>query len=116
MNYGPQQFTSIDRQLADETIGIALDARGAEHITFTVQGNGTTSSGVVTIEEAVYDPLKDPVFTGTWSTITTVNASDVTGGQQKAVHLATGTYGFVRPRISTVIGGTGTVSVFINAD
>ena len=84
-NYGYQNFIAINAQSTDETIGIVLDARGANEIMFTVQGDGTTSSGVITIEEATYDPMVEPAYTGTWSSISTVNASDVTGGAQNAV-------------------------------
>ena len=110
MNFGPQRFVSIDAQLADETLGIPLDAKGAQHVTLYLIGNGTTSSGVITIEEADWDIQKTPEFKGTWSSISTVNASDVTGGVQKAVHLTAAAYSWVRPRISTVIGGGGTIT------
>lgn len=71
-------------------------------------GNGTITSGVITIEEA-YAP-RFP-YSGTWSTVTTVNASDVTGNAQKAVHISPNALLSMRARISTAIGGGGGISV-----
>jgi hypothetical protein len=110
---GPSRLLSLDAKSADETFGVAFNAQQSPYVTFYITGNGTTSSGVVTIEEADWNVAKDTPFSGTWSEITTVNASDVSGGVQKAIHLPVANYHFVRPRISTVIGGGGTVSVVI---
>lgn len=113
----PQTFThlaSLTDATADETLGHVLDARNLINITAYVVGTGTINAGVITIEEADYDPDVTPGgYTGTWSAVTTVNAADVTGGAQKAVHLTSGSYGFLRPRVSTAIGGGGSVSVFL---
>lgn len=111
MNYGAQQFIAIDAQSTDETLGIPLDARGATDITVYCVGNGTTSGGVITIEECAMDLMKGSEFKGTWSSIATVNASDVTAGVQKATHLTVAAYSWVRARISTAISGGGTVTV-----
>src|SRR5215813_8407376 len=72
--------------------------------TWKFQSVGTTSGGVITIEEAA-----DPSYTGTWSTLTTVNASDFSGGAEKDVH-ASGLLRAVRARISSNITGGGTIS------
>ena len=48
---------------------------------------------------------------GNYSAITTENASAFSGGAQIAVHISAAAYYFVRARISTVIGGGGTISV-----
>lgn len=107
----------ITAQLADETTSAPVNCLGYTHLTIYITGAGTTSSGVITIEEADYNPASAAAdfYTGTWSSITTVNASDVTGGAQKAVHLTVSSYMWVRARISTVIGGTGTVSAVLVA-
>lgn len=111
--YGPSRLVSLSVASIDETIGRPFDASGYPYVTVWIKGTGTTSSGVVTIEEAYYDSNVDGIYTGTWSPITTVNASDVTGGAQKAVHLPVANYQWVRPRISTVIGGGGSVTCII---
>jgi hypothetical protein len=92
---------------------IPIDIRSYQENTVYITGTGTTSSGVVTIEESDWDPFDSAqVFSGTWSVITTVAASTLTAGGQTAVHLpAPSAYAWGRVRISTVIGGGGTVTV-----
>lgn len=68
----------------------------------------------MTLEEAYWDPNTSAPFTGTWSSISTVNATDVSGGSvQKVVHVAAGFYAFVRARISSDISGGGSVTVYL---
>ena len=114
-----QRIVSLDAQVTDETLGKFMDCTGYPYIVVYVKGStsGTISSGVVTIEEADWDKEVTPGGPGTdaWSSIQTVNGADVTGGAQKAIHLAVGSYHFVRVRISTAIGGGGTVSAVIIA-
>lgn len=112
---GPQRFLSLPDASDDETLGAPFDASAYPEVTFWIKGTGTTSSGVVTLEEADYDPKTTKVYDGTWSSITTVNASDVSGGKQKAVHYSANSH-WVRPRISTAIGGGGTIAVEITAN
>jgi len=114
---GPQRILSIDAAATDETLGKPFDATNYPYVTFWITGTGTTSSGVVTIEETDWDDeatdsVPDTPF---WSSIQTVNASDVTGGARKAIHLTVSKYRYVRPRISTAIGGGGTITVVITA-
>lgn len=110
-----QCFTS---QSADETLGPWIDVRGKAYLVFYCTSAGTTSSGVVSFEEAAPKDFSasapPPPFggdTGKFSVITTKNASDFTGDAQVAVHLTAAAYCFVRARISTAIGGGGDVSV-----
>ena len=110
---GQGTYNLITAASADETLSQWIDVRGRTHLVFYVIGNGTTSSGVVTLDESVY--VGDQPYGGTPSAITTVNASTVTGDNQAAIHPAVGTYGWVRARISTAIGGGGTVSVVLVA-
>ncbi len=114
---GPKSVQCFYRQSADETLGQWIDVRGYAHVVFYITGNGTTSSGVITLEEAAPEDFGSsttpPVFgaaTDGYAPITTYNASNVSGGLQGAVHLPVAAYCFVRPRISTVIGGGGTIS------
>lgn len=114
---GPKVAQCFTDQSADETLGPWIDVRGYTYLTFYLSGVGTTSTGVVTFEECAPKdvtqlvPVPFSVTTGGYSSIGTANASDVTGGLQKAVHVTPQCTFFVRARISTVIGGGGTVSV-----
>lgn len=78
-----------------------------------LSSTGTTSGGVVTIEEADYDPSAGQIYTGTWAPITTVNASTFTGGAQAAYHCAVGSYRFLRVRVSSAITGGGTITASV---
>lgn len=106
----PKHVVLLTTQTVDETTSDAVHCEGFPNIVVYLKSTGVTSSGVVTIEEA-----DDENYAGTWSEITTVNASDVTGGAEVAVHLEVGAYGWVRVRISTVIGGGGSISAYLKA-
>ncbi len=114
---GPKVAQCFTDQADDETLGPWIDVRGYTNLTFYVSSVGTTSSGVVTFEEcapkdiAQTVPVPYGVTTGGYSAITTQNASTVSGGLQVAVHISSAAYYFVRARISTAIGGGGTISV-----
>jgi len=113
---GPIVVQCFYEQSADETYGPWINVVGAASVTFYLTSTGTTSSGVISIEEGapkkITDPLQVPSeAVGSYSAITTVNASTFTGDAQVALHLTSvATYLFVRARISTVIGGGGSVS------
>lgn len=114
---GPIDLIVISAASADETQGQPIQVTGRDHVTFYVQGSADTiSSGVLTLEEAAYDPSKENAYGGTWSSITTMNAADVTGGAQKAIHLTVASYGWIRARITTAVGGGGTLTVRMVAD
>lgn len=100
----------LTAQTVDETTSIPLNCRGYQYLTFWLTGTGTTSSGVVTLEQAVYDPNTQGIYTGTWSPISVFNASDVSGGMQKTYQMSVADYAFVRARISTAIGGGGSIT------
>jgi hypothetical protein len=104
----PLAVNSLTAAITDETIGVPADCRGRLGVAVEVTGVGTTSSGVITIEEA-----GTANYGGDWSPITTVNASDVDSDATKFIHLPVGAYAWVRTRVSTVIGGGGTVSTVI---
>lgn len=114
MQIGKLRVPLLAAQTVDETTSLPVDCSLFANVVVYISGSGTVSSGVVTIEEADYAD-NAVAYTGTWSEITTVNASDVTGGAQKAVHLSVGAYGWVRTRISTVIGGGGSVTTVLRA-
>ena len=109
---GPKRQVCLLDATTDETLGTPFDASQTPYVTAYVIGTGTTSSGVVTFEEADWSDTETP-YAGTWSSIGTVNASDVTGGAQKASHFAAAAYRYIRPRITTAIGGGGSVTVVL---
>lgn len=109
MTQGYLEAELLTDAITDETTSPWVDVRGRTHLVFYINGLGTTSSGVITLEES--KPTKNNAWPATASSISTVNASDVTGGVDKAVHLTVGAYAFVRARVSTAIGGGGSVTV-----
>ncbi len=120
MAAGPLNYLRIPLlklESADETTSTPVLVLGYSNLSVYVIGKDTTSSGVVTIETADYDPANaaDQLYAGSWSPITTVNASDVTGGAQKVITISNIAYTWVRTRISTVIGGGGTISTTLVA-
>lgn len=105
---GPNLISVMPASSVDETLSRPIDVLGYDRCTFYITGAGTVSSGVITYEEA-----PTIAFTGTWSSITTTDLSMVTvsNGAVAAVHLTSACYGAIRCRISTVVGGGGTVGV-----
>jgi len=101
------------------TTGQSQPIMMAAHIapTFYVIGTGTVSGGTVLIEEADANPETGPGgYSGTWSLVYTVTASDVSGGKQKAIHLTgPNSYGYLRARVSSDITGGGTITVVLRA-
>ena len=97
----------------DETTSPWVDVRGRTAPKFYLSGLGTTSSGVITLEETM--PRADNSWPATPVAITTVNALDVSAGVQKIYQATAGPYAFVRARVSTVIGGGGSVTVGVLA-
>ena len=95
------------------TGGVLLPHGRSHWLTVSLQSNGTTSGGTISIEEARYDPavLNGLDYTGTWSVIQAVSASTFTGGAQVVVHVP-GSFWAVRARISSNITGGGSVDVW----
>lgn len=89
----------------------AIEPGQRDALTIAIIGNGTIASGVVTIEEAYQVP--GTTYAGTWSVITTVTASALTGGAQQLIHLAPTALVSVRVRISTTIGGGGGITAVV---
>lgn len=99
-------------QTADETTGQPVNCLGYRNLSvyFT---RSASLTGVVTIEEADFNPSTETTYTGTWSAMLILDVSTMTTGQY-AYHFATASYSQVRARISTVVAG-GTVSVTLVA-
>lgn len=115
MQIGYLRKDMLTGELADETTGPPICVMGYPYVSIYIKGTGTTSSGVITIETADFNPSTETNYSGTWSSVTTVNASDVDGTKQKLVALTVAEYSFIRARISTVIGGGGTISAVLVA-
>ncbi len=100
----------IDQVLIEE--GIAINTVGALHVqdassivesAFYVQFQGGANAGVVKIETAI-----DPDYAGTWAVLATITFAADAAVQYAAL---TGILRTVRARISTAIGGGGSVTV-----
>ena len=105
----------LKQQIDDETTSKPIDVQGLTCLVLYLIGYGTTSGGTITYEESTDDPsVSDTPYGGTWSIIGTANnASDVSGGKQKATHLSVGAYHRIRARISDAITGGGSISVVL---
>ena len=112
-----QQGTARSTSLSAVTTGTgtAVNVIGREAIAVYITGTGTTSAGVITIEEADWDPVTASTYAGTWASLTTVMASSVTGGAQTVYHVPLGAYRFIRARVSTNVTGGGNVSAVVVA-
>ena len=91
-----------------------IDYKSHGIVTFYLRSIGTTSGGIVLIEEADWDE-KEQVYSGTWSQVASIAASSFTGGAQTAYHVTDSSYGYLRARISSTITGGGTIMVSLRS-
>ena len=96
-------ITWLDGVSADETTSVAMPVNAFVNFSVYVEWGSSTNAGVVTIEEAY-----DPNSTGTWSAIGTVTWSAVSSTD---VFHQRGSFRALRVRVSTAVGGGGTVTV-----
>lgn len=101
----------MDTATATQVSAAPVDCRGYKNPAVYLTGVGTISSGTVLITEA---PTKD--YAGTWATVLTLVASDVSGGKTEGNALPAGAYNFVRAEITVAIGGGGNVSLRLAAN
>lgn len=106
-------FRSVTLNAATMGTGTAINAAGRQGLVLYVRGTGTISTGVITVEEADFNPATESEYAGTWSSITTINANTTTGGAQTAYHFTGLAYRYVRARITTNLTGGGNVTVVI---
>lgn len=99
--------------IADETTSAWVNVRGRTAPKFYLTGLGTTSGGVITLEETM--PRADGSWPATPVAITTVNATDISADVQKIYQATAGPYAYVRARVSTAISGGGSVTVGVIA-
>lgn len=116
----PMTVPLLIAQSADETFSKPVDVRGYTHLVVYVIPNGTVSSGVVQLLEACINPDANephapnpPLYADTWVQV----GSDISPstGAISVLHPTVGAYSHLRARISTVIGGGGTVDVVLVA-
>lgn len=98
----------------DETFSAPFKVAGYTHIVFYIICNGTVSSGAVTYQEAPEDPATHLPFSGTWAAIGSA-VSPTSSAGISATHLTVGAYDYVRARVSTAIGGGGTITLVMVA-
>lgn len=90
--------------------GQPVDARGFQNLSIYLRGTGTVSAGTIIVEEA-----SEPDYTGTWSQIRSLTASDATGGVEIAYHEDSASYRFIRARASAAVTGGGSCIVRVTA-
>ena len=113
--YAPFRAELLIAQITDETTSVPFDCTGYTHLVAYIISNGTTSSGAVTYEEATYDPTVPGGvggYGGTWAIIGSA-VNPAAADAVVATHFAAGAYHWVRARISTAIGGGGSVTVVL---
>lgn len=111
LNYIRQDL--LTAQSVDETTGQPVQVLGYKFITIYFKRSAAIT-GVVTIEEADWNPSTESNYSGTWSQIAAFDVSTMTT-DTLAYHLPEESYSQIRARISTVIAG-GTVTCTLVAD
>lgn len=104
--YGVLRVPLLAAQTETDAVCEPVNCLGYTEVAIYVTGVGTITGGELTIETAWWNPATETTYTGTWSAITTVTASDVSGGKQKHVPLTDSAYLWIRTRISDAIVGT----------
>lgn len=95
---------------ADETTSEPVNCLGRQAVAIYFKRSASLT-GVVSIEEADFNPSNESTYAGTWSLITAYDVSTMST-DQVAYHLPIAAYSQVRTRISTVVAG-GTVSTVL---
>jgi hypothetical protein len=119
-NTGPFDVLLLGSTSAGTVTGVTTGTSQPQQIrglnaTVYLRSVGTTSGGVVSLEEAHWF-FDEKMYGGTWSVITTINASSFTGGAQLAYHLPSPCpYKYFRVRISSDITGGGKVDARLTA-
>lgn len=107
--------TQIIPPLTTTGTQLVAECSGMVWLTLYLKGAGVITSGVIVLEEADYFGVIPPVGPTTWSPLLTINAADVTAADasstaQIVYPLPVRAYGVIRARLTTDIGGGGTVS------
>ena len=96
-------ITWLDGVSADETTSVAMPVNAFVNFSVYVEWGSSTNAGVLTIEEAY-----DPTYTGVWSSIGPITWS---AASSTDVFHQTGAFRALRVRVSTAVGGGGTLTV-----
>src|SRR5512147_467395 len=88
----------IRAKTATTTTCVPVNCLGYKEIAIYAIGTGTITGGEVTIETAYWEPETGTPYTGTWSSVATITATDVSGGAQKHVPLTDSAYLWIRTR------------------
>lgn len=89
-----------------------IDTRGMNNLTVYITSTGTVSGGTLLVEEAYYNLMTQPIYSGTWSQVKSLaGGTDFGTNSQTAYHPTTAAYDHVRVRISSNITGGGTITV-----
>lgn len=109
ITHGPLEVFTIATTGTSRTL--FCDGR-CGYLTAVIQGNGTTSGGVIVLEEAYYTPDDGAPYSGTWSNIGTFTAgTDFTSNTQTIYHSpAPSSFWAVRMRTTSDITGGGSVT------
>ena len=95
--------TWLDAVSVDETTSVAMPVNAFVNFSVYVEWGSSTNAGVLTIEEAF-----DSGYPGVWSSIGTVTWS---AASSTDVFHQRGSFRALRVRVSTAVGGGGTVTV-----
>jgi len=99
---------------ADETTSQPIDCTQLKSLVFYFTSTGDTTTGNLLIEEADWDPLTEPPYSGTWSQVVSITTVSFTGGAQVAYHISPNEYAFLRVRINTGVS-TGSIKAVARA-
>lgn len=114
INQGPKMVTLLSAVITDETFSQPIDVRGYTHFVVYILPEGTVTSGAVTMLEGTIDPTTKQPYGGTWATIGSA-ISPTSAAGTSATHFTVGAYSHIQARVSTAIGGGGSVSIVLVA-
>jgi hypothetical protein len=113
-NIGTKRIVLFNNVISSGAQSEAFNVEGYSKLTVYTITTGTVTSGAVTMGEATIDPNNDRVygdptkFAAIGSAISPVSSAPVS-----ATHLTVGAYSYINCRVTTVIGGGGSVSVVL---
>lgn len=107
--FRPNDAASISLNAATAGTGTAIAFNDSRQVNWLVEGAGTLSSGTVIIESA-----HDAAYAGVWNELDSIDMTTLSGGALYGNTFPAVSGGFVRARISSNIGGGGTVTVRLN--
>ncbi len=104
--FGVLREPLLSAQSAVDTVSAPINCLGYKEIAIYAKGTGTITGGEVTVETAWFNPSTAEDYAGTWSALTVITASDVSGTKQKHFPITDSAYMWVRTRINDALTGT----------